>query len=377
MHAVASLHVHPDADSSQPSSQYVALLQPVQLDTRLPTGTVLLNPAVYTVSCGTVIRSVTLTGDMDDDLDVLEALEDELGVSISMNGLPLDESHMSTTDVPSAVHGHGTFCGDSSLCVLPRQGLQLPSNRLQNPVNCPGPRDRWQHVDLSSNGNAWCLQERRRAAQESRTMQSQVTISHATTMTSSEPSNPGRDYVEPRCQIHGHGPVCCISSSVAESAASDVCSIQSSQEFVFETEAESRLLYHDEKVHCAIILLLLSLLITPDGQVDHLYTAQEPLAGGAGQKYADMDLCMVLYYHLNHSRNRSLLSELLQGAHALGGGTCRLLKLLVHALFPMHAFGGERKHLAHGTFSYVQRHQILFCGESSQYVAEKVHNPTC
>jgi hypothetical protein len=153
---------------------------------------------------------------------------------------------------------------------------------------------------------------------------------------------------------------------------SDLCSIQCSQEFFYEREAERRLLYQDQRLHSTIVLLLISLITTADGQLDHRYFPREPAASGAGQQYSDMDLCMVLYYHLNHSRCKALLCDLLQGVHALGDGACRLLKLLVHALFPVHVFGRERKHLARGTFSYVQRQHMLFCGNLHHYVAEKV-----
>jgi hypothetical protein len=76
-----------------PRRRVLKNLQSSPLELGLPSGRSLAS-AVYTVTCGNESHCVTLTGDMDDDLDAIEALEDSLFLHTSMNGRCMQPSKL-------------------------------------------------------------------------------------------------------------------------------------------------------------------------------------------------------------------------------------------------------------------------------------------
>ena len=150
-------------------------------------------------------------------------------------------------------------------------------------------------------------------------------------------------------------------------------------DFDYDTESNARLLYHDSDIHLAMLTLVLTLLLTSDGQLDPVHSPSDHVTLGAAQRSYDADLCTVMYHHLNHSRNRSVLPGLLQAAHAIGAPAVRLLKLLVHDLYCEDLVGGKPETFARGTFALVQKRRACVISSHRDvppcYVAEKVLSP--
>lgn len=146
--------------------------------------------------------------------------------------------------------------------------------------------------------------------------------------------------------------------------------------FDYDTEAASRLLYHDADIHLAMLTLVITLLLSADGQLDPVHSPSDHVTLGAAQRSHDANLCTVMYHHLNHSRNRGVLPGLLQAAHAIGTPAVRLLKLLVHDLYSDDLVTGRPETFARGTFALVQKRRasIVPAHRDSvpHYVAEKV-----
>lgn len=150
-------------------------------------------------------------------------------------------------------------------------------------------------------------------------------------------------------------------------------------DFDYDTESNARLLYHDSEIHLAMLTLVLTLLLTSDGQLDPVHCPTDHVTLGAAQRSNDADLCTVMYHHLNHSRNQPVLAGLLQAAHAIGAPAVRLLKLLVHDLYSEELVTGKPETFARGTFALVQKRRASVVPSHRDnpacYIAEKVSAP--
>lgn len=291
------------------------------------------SPPGFSVICDDVAGNVTLTGDMDDDLNALEALEDKLGVHVSMTGISTNHERRTDVEASCSLYGnHSRFLG-----------AETTSHQLLHAATCPENNRNSSNPGLAS----------------SMKFVSTYNIGHASE-------------VDLKQKIDSFDSKWNVSNHLHESKDMSVFGVRSSQQFAYDKERNRRLVYQDENLHSLLILLLLSLTTSADGQFEKLYFCHEAAAHGAGQQYSDTDPCMVLYFHLNQLQSKTLMHSLVSGARALGHGAYRMLKLLAHALFPMHVYNGDRKHLARGTFSYVQRQQMMFGGNCQLHVAEKV-----
>ena len=103
-------------------------------------------------------------------------------------------------------------------------------------------------------------------------------------------------------------------------------------------------MYCDTELHVALLKFLITLMLREDGLLDPLMCAQEPVSLNAGQRMHDADVCMVLYHHLNHPHNHKVLLGLYRAVQAIGYSAVRLLKLLVHDLFPCVMYGADTHH---------------------------------
>ena len=135
-------------------------------------------------------------------------------------------------------------------------------------------------------------------------------------------------------------------------------------------------MYCDTELHVALLKFLITLMLREDGLLDPLMCAQEPVSLNAGQRMHDADVCMVLYHHLNHPHNHKVLLGLYRAVQAIGYSAVRLLKLLVHDLFPCVMYGADTHHLARGTFASIQKLPFLGAhaesSEAQAYIAQKV-----
>lgn len=72
---------------------------------------------------------------------------------------------------------------------------------------------------------------------------------------------------------------------------------------IYYTERKIRKIYSNKILHAESIMLILSLILYK-GQLDPLYCDQMPIIHGK------LNVLYILHYHLNHERNKSVVSIL-------------------------------------------------------------------
>ena len=114
-----------------------------------------------------------------------------------------------------------------------------------------------------------------------------------------------------------------------------------------------RQIYESDELHLLILQLVMALVTTSDGLLSPAYWSRTPAAEGKP------NLHNLLYDHLNHARNRHLISELekrVMATPSAEAGTC-LLKLLCASLFKGSSYA-DRTRLASGAYATVYRCSI-------------------
>eukprot|EP00736_Rhodelphis_marinus_P013655 Rmarinus@m.14128 len=101
----------------------------------------------------------------------------------------------------------------------------------------------------------------------------------------------------------------------------------------YEIQRSHRRLYKNRTLHAEVVLLLLSLLLTPGGALEPLYSDNLPVL--VGKK----NVLYLLYKHLSHGANTSIIPLLTsECVRRLGRPSFSLLKLLCPFVFPKFAF---------------------------------------
>ena len=275
---------------------------------------------MYKVIVNGVMQTVTLTGDVDDDLDAIESLEAELGVQLFVPGLSLGEPGLKFS-----VHHYPP----ENLCSL-------------HPFVV---KDEVQDCNEDSSVHQTCAH-------------------------SLDERYPPLGRNADRC-----APTTCAPHSPEEDEPFNSKEHRGSK-LDYSVEIADRHMYHDPELHVALLKILVSLMLTEDGHLDPLICAHDQVSLSAGQRMDDADVCMVLYHHLNHPQNKQVLPSLYSAVQAIGETAVRLLRLLVHDLFPGDMYGIDTHHLARGTFASIQKLPFLVAhGEFSEapvYIAQKV-----
>jgi len=100
------------------------------------------------------------------------------------------------------------------------------------------------------------------------------------------------------------------------------------EERLYNDARDNRKLYADAKLHLAMLELILSLLLAPNGYtLEQLYTHQFPLAN------LKLNVPYILWLHLNHAQNKSVLGALAKRTQKINESEFRLLKLLSTRFF--------------------------------------------
>lgn len=258
----------------------------------------------------------TFTGDLEEDLDRLEALEE--GSDIGSECCHTDGATESPTASPTIPalrstpfhRGHAAVppllpqpVGKSPLPALPQLALGLPGRaslqQQQQQQEQPGSAGRGLGVpiprlDLSQSAHSTL--ETRNASAE---MQLAADAEQAK-------ARQGRGVLgELERSALGKGKV--QAATVARklnSALSDL-SLAAAGEVSYSEERGRRLLYRDEGLHLEVLQLVFTLIFTEGGQLDRTYCDQYPWERKL------QNIPFVLYHHLNHEDNRPLLPHLL------------------------------------------------------------------
>lgn len=97
--------------------------------------------------------------------------------------------------------------------------------------------------------------------------------------------------------------------------------------FRYSEERSRRPLYTDEQLHVSALVLIMSLLLSPTGQLDTSYCDPYPW----DRKLQNIPF--ILHHHLNHPANRDVLPSLLSSVNKMGMAAIRLLRSLCTYFF--------------------------------------------
>jgi hypothetical protein len=295
----------------------------------------------YTVVVDNVTRTVTLTGDVDDDLETIEALEDDLGVQLRVAGLFGDQHAVGESTSPRA----------SSLSTGPQ--VSRDRDKVQQFIKL-------ERIELPKFERDFAP----------RCFNSAPEVSAASLQRGVQCVPPGafaadrHDSVDSRLEAF-HGQEHTTLATLADDVGHDS-----------ELEVSSRRIYSDPDLHVAMLQFLFTLMLKEDGQLDPMVRSHQHVSVNVGHQTGSTDVCLALYHHLNHARNQHILPDLYRAMQHLGSSAVRLLKLLVHDLFPQELYSADTHHLARGTFANVQKLPFLSMNgdpcEEPVFVAQKV-----
>jgi len=153
---------------------------------------------------------------------------------------------------------------------------------------------------------------------------------------------------------------CSGHSSAYEDAALDLSSSLSLRSSIiledkYRTQRDRISLYTDPQLHELAILLVLNLCISSDRtSLDGRYCTQFPSSTDNGYENAGSNVLFVLYCHLNHPQNSSVLAPRLR-AHVpyFGKAAHRLLRLLCKDMFHAQLYSEQAERIAEGGFGTV------------------------
>ena len=98
-------------------------------------------------------------------------------------------------------------------------------------------------------------------------------------------------------------------------------------QFLYTQERHNRKIYNTQRIHISILKLLFSLMLTPSGTLEPLYSDQFPLDN---KKH---NIPFLLREHLSHNANQNIIPQLVDESLEMGRCYFRLLKLLCTKLF--------------------------------------------
>lgn len=133
----------------------------------------------------------------------------------------------------------------------------------------------------------------------------------------------------------------------------------------YELERSQRRVYADRQLHLAVLELVVSLLLRPDGSLDPMYTDAERTERKA------QNVPFILQHHLDHRSNAGVIAPLLEWSRLLGPGGPRLLRLLCRCLFNGGLYT-HRSRIARGAYAHVMRAEAPALGRPETGVALKV-----
>ncbi|KAL6064721.1 NEK protein kinase [Balamuthia mandrillaris] len=113
-------------------------------------------------------------------------------------------------------------------------------------------------------------------------------------------------------------------------------------------EREDRKLYHDPDLHITALLLIFSLMLSPNDTLESLYNDQFPLNN------KKLNIPFYLSMHINHPANAGIIPELTSKTLELGTSPFRLLKLLCKQLYDTSIFKNMQR-IGLGTYGSVYR----------------------
>jgi hypothetical protein len=120
----------------------------------------------------------------------------------------------------------------------------------------------------------------------------------------------------------------------------------------YSRERSEHKLYQDKEVHITLLQLILTLMLTPIGTLEPLYSDQFPLNN---KKH---NVPFLLRMHLNHPLNRDIIPELAEATCELGRTEFSLLKLLCTRLFQKDMYKNLMR-LAIGAYGTVYRCRLV------------------
>jgi len=120
----------------------------------------------------------------------------------------------------------------------------------------------------------------------------------------------------------------------------------------YSRERSEHKLYQDKEVHITLLQLILTLMLTPLGTLEPLYSDQFPLNN---KKH---NVPFLLRMHLNHPLNRDIIPELADATRELGRSEYTLLKLLCTRLFQKDMYKNLMR-LAIGAYGTVYRCRLV------------------
>ncbi|KAL4458989.1 hypothetical protein ABPG75_013854 [Micractinium tetrahymenae] len=329
----------------------------------------------------------TFTGDLEEDLDRLEALEEVSDGTLNADagGSDVDSEFCHTdgeTESPTASptipalrttpfhQGAAPVppllpqpIGKSSLPALAQLALRLPVEQRQDGAGGSGrglavpiPR-----LDLSQSAHSTL--ETRNASAE---MQLAVDAEQAK-------ARQGRGVLgELERSALGKGKVQAATVMRKLNSALSDLSLAAAAEVSYSEERGRRLLYRDEGLHLEVLQLVFTLILTEAGELDRTYCDQYPWERKL------QNIPFVLYHHLNHEDNRPLLPHLLPRLAGPGAGApaLRLLRVLCSAFFrPEWYCGRARISSAVGAFSTVYRASLPHWAGEGTVVLKLVDTP--
>ncbi|KAL9642250.1 hypothetical protein ABK040_007250 [Willaertia magna] len=140
----------------------------------------------------------------------------------------------------------------------------------------------------------------------------------------------------------------------------------------YEQERKNRKLYRSDKLHVAIITLLMSLMITSNSTLDSKYTDQYPLNKNLP------NIPFMLHYHINDLYNEKiipLLHDTISTHCSMNDeliGLAILLRLLSKKLFEPNLYSVREERLGFGAYGDVWRCKLKFTHSSVKTVAVKL-----
>lgn len=123
---------------------------------------------------------------------------------------------------------------------------------------------------------------------------------------------------------------------------------------LYEHEKNNRKIYKDEKLHVALISLLVSLMITNKQTLDHNYCDQFPTNKNM------INIPFLLHMHINHKGNEHIIPALHDSLMKLGRGACILLRLVCKKLFQAELYKNRDQRIGVGAYGTVWKCRLPF-----------------
>ena len=134
---------------------------------------------------------------------------------------------------------------------------------------------------------------------------------------------------------------------------------------VYLLERENRKIFHDEELHEHIILLMISLLLTPDQRPEPFYMEVEQ-----SEETDNANIPFLLHVHVNHDGNAAMIPLVCDRVQDLGEGAVVLWRLLCRKLFDGQIYAKKEK-IAQGAYGSVYRSSVDLA-EGGEHVVSAV-----